>query len=240
MATDHELVRQLVEQALEKTDGMKATETGDRAPDELGTVTGWRAWRVDRVPDAEGRVLLYSAAFEYAWVPFEKARASCENCKSTDPRDKDCTPGNTCSCGFYSARSLAHLRSMNYHAYNDETDDGSVKIVGRVANWGKVVPGTQGWRAEYAYPERLFVPFEVARHIARPVMETYGVPVTLMNLLDPDAKPNKKDKAKRSLGRVLEPRRAVPKFLEEYHRAHRMEGFEDVEDGWGDDVEDDE
>jgi hypothetical protein len=88
-----ELIRQAVAERLEKA-GMEPTETGDAAPDDLGTVTGWRAWRVDRHPDENGQVLLYSASFSYSWVPFEKARASCDRCQSTDPRERDCTPGD--------------------------------------------------------------------------------------------------------------------------------------------------
>jgi hypothetical protein len=236
MTDQASIIRQLVEKALEKTEGMQPTETGDRAPDELGTVTGWRAWRVDRKPDENGQVLLHSASASYAWVPFEKARASCGTCLSDDPRDPKCTPGNTCGCGFYSARTLTHLRSMGYHQYND-AKDGAVTIVGRVANWGKVVPGTQGWRAEYAYPEMLYVPFEVARFIARPVSETYGVPVTLMNLLDPAAKPTKSGQPKRALHRIIEPRRQEPLFLREYREAHKMEGFDNVDDDLEDDDE---
>jgi hypothetical protein len=221
---DHDLIKKAVQKRMAKAI-MEPTETGDRAPDELGTVTGWRAWRVDRKPNAKGEVLLYSASYDYSWVPFEKARASCDRCRDTDPRSKSCTPGEGCSCGFYSARSLDHLRSMGYHWYNAEMD-GGVTIVGRVANWGKVIPGTQGWRAEYAYPEVLFVPFEVARSIAQPVASTYGVPVRLMNLLDPDAKPGR-----RRDSTCVMPRQArEPKFLEDYRKAHKMEGFEDLAD----------
>jgi hypothetical protein len=225
---DSSLVRQAVQAALagQKT---QPTETGDRAPDELGVVTGWRAWRVHRTPDEDGQVLLRSATWDYAWVPYEKARASCDRCTSEDPRSRECTPGEACSCGFYCARSLNHLRSMGYHTYNADSD-GDVTIVGRVANWGKVIPGTQGWRAEYAYPERLFVPFEVARNLALPVSNTYGVPVTLMNVLDPDSKPTSR---LRSLARVLQPMEREPKFLE----AHRMAGFEDLDDDVFDDDE---
>jgi hypothetical protein len=203
----------------------KHTETGDRAPDELGTVKGWRAWRIEREPDKDGQVWLHSVSRGYVWVPFEKARASCANCESMDPLDSDCTPGDKCGCGFYTARTLPHLRSMGYHSYNAQAN-GPVTIVGKVANWGKVIPGTQGWRAEYAYPETLYVPFEVARVIARPLANTYGVPVVLMNLLDPDAKP----------GRLRDPRRVVapynqePKFLVDWKRAHKMPGFEDLDD----------
>jgi hypothetical protein len=223
---DMSVIRALVAKRLaDQGRGMEPTETGDRAPDELGVVTGWRAWNVNRRPNEDGTLLLESVSFGYAWVPYEKARASCDRCTSTDPRDRNCTPGEGCSCGFYCARSLDHLRTMGYHRYHAESD-GPVTIVGKVANWGKVIPGSQGWRAEYAYPERLYVPFEVARFIAKPVSETYGVPVTLFNLLDPDAKPDKVRKAHTIFPAV----QREPKFLEEFRAAHRMEGFEDLDE----------
>jgi hypothetical protein len=221
MPLDPKLVRAAVEATLDEK--MKATETGDRAPDEMGTVTGWRAWDVDRKPDENGQVLLRSVTYQYAWVPFEKARASCDRCLNTDPSAPDCVPGEHCGCGFYTARSLQHLRTMGYHSYQADRD-GPVTIVGRVANWGKVIPGSQGFRAEYAYPEMLFVPFEVARFIAKPVSETYGIPVTLFNLLDPDAKPGKR---LRKPHHVLEPQRKEPKFLAEYRKAQRQDSFDE-------------
>lgn len=224
---DPRLVKAAAQKALAKNRNVEPTETGDRAPDELGTVTGWRAWRVDRQPDENGQVLLRSVSFGYSWVPFEKARASCDRCLSTDHTDRDCTPGEHCSCGFYTARTLSHLRSMGYHSYHSE-HDGDITIVGRVANWGKVIPGTQGWRAEYAYPELLFVPFEVARTIAKPLSNTYGVPVALMNLLDPDAKPGRK----RKLHQVLPMDAREPRFLAEYRAAQRNEKV-DLDD-WDD------
>jgi hypothetical protein len=227
MASDmRTLAQQAVAQRLAKRQ-MEPTETGDRSPDELGTVTGWRAWNVNRAPDEDGKLLLESVTYGYAWVPFEKARASCERCQSTDPRKPDCTPGDHCSCGFYAAKSLNHLRKMGYHSYSPEGVQ--VTIVGRLAMWGKVVEGSQGWRAEYAYPEMLYVPFEVARLIARPASDTYGVPVTLLNVLDPEAKAGRPG-SKRQLARVLPPRTKEPKFLEEYRTAHRVPGYEELDE----------
>lgn len=225
---DPSLVKQVVGRTLDEK--MQLTETGDRAPDELGTVTGWRAWRVDRVADENGQVLLYSASFDYAWVPFEKARASCDKCTSEDPADPRCVPGQNCSCGFYTARSLDHLRRMGYHRYQNGDDAVKATIVGRVANWGKVIPGTQGWRAEYAYPEMLYVPFEIARGVAQAVSNTYGIPVTLLNLLDDNAKPGKRRGLAQVLPQELRERGAnEPRFLTEYREAHSRSGdpFED-------------
>lgn len=167
-------------------------EADGTMPDVIGYVVGWRAWDVARQPDSDGKVMLQSVTHSYTWVPFEKARAECSVCTSTDTRARDCIPGDACSCGFYAAKSLEHLRTMSYHTYNSEDDDGPVTIVGRLAMWGKVIEGSQGWKAEYAYPEMLFVPFEVAKSLAQPVSNTYGVPVTLLNLLDPAARPGRK------------------------------------------------
>jgi hypothetical protein len=60
-------------------------------------------------------------------------------------------------------------------------------VLGQVANWGKVIEGTQGWRAELAYPVKLWVPFE-AWKIAQALEAGYGVPVGLKNYLKPAAR----------------------------------------------------
>ncbi len=80
-------------------------------------------------------------------------------------------------------RNQVHLTGNSYHRYDGERG-GKYCVIGRVANWGKVVEGTLGWRAELAYPLELFVPFEVWK-LVEPLHETYGVPVQLLNFLKP-------------------------------------------------------
>jgi hypothetical protein len=146
-----------------------------QAPDLIGTVEGWRAWNVLREPPAFGTTpKLESATFKYWWTPRVKARATCE-------RSPEHVPGETCTCGFYAAKTLPHLRAMGYQAYDEEAK--RICVVGRLAMWGKVIEGDQGWRAEYAYPHTIYVPFEGWR-LARPIQRAYGVPVRLLNLLD--------------------------------------------------------
>jgi hypothetical protein len=158
-------------------------DAGFTAPDVIGTVEGWRAWRVKLDPPAFGTApKLMSASFNYVWTPKVKARAECKRCNDPDPTSDNHVPGTRCSCGFYSAKSLKHLRSMGYHGYQQQSDYTSV--VGQLANWGRVIEGSQGWRAEFAYPAVMFVPFEAWR-LRAPLMRAYGVPVKLLNLLDP-------------------------------------------------------
>lgn len=151
-----------------------------RAPDVIGTVEGWRAWGVLLEPPPFGNApRLESVTHNYYWAPRVKARADCSKC------GKD-VPGEHCTCGFYSAKTLEHLREMGYSKY--DSNSGLVCVVGQLANWGKVIEGTQGWRAEFAYPAVIYVPFEAWR-LARPIQRAYGVEVKLLNLLDPTAKP---------------------------------------------------
>ena len=158
-----------------------------RAPDLIGTVEGWRAWNVNPTPPPFGNPpKLFSATWDYYWSPRIKARADCHK-----RGGQDHVPGEGCTCGFYSAKTLTHLRSMGYHVY----DEGSMTVVGRLANWGKVIEGNQGWRSEFAYPVKLYVPFEGWR-LAKPLSKAYGVPVELLNLLDPTKQPGQ--------GRVIE------------------------------------
>jgi hypothetical protein len=162
-------------------------DAGFTAPDVIGTVEGWRAWRVKLEAPRFGTVpKLMSASMNYWWTPRVKARAECKRCNDPDPASHNHIPGTSCTCGFYSAKTLDHLRSMGYHSYHEHGSDTSV--VGQLANWGRVIEGSQGWRAEFAYPAVMFVPFEAWR-LRQPLMRAYGVPVKLLNLLDPTKYP---------------------------------------------------
>jgi hypothetical protein len=148
-----------------------------KVPDLIQAVEGWRVWRVStELPRFGASPKMYSATHSnYYWTPRKVSLAACRKC------DQD-VPGEKCSCGFYSAKTFSHLMTMAYHWYN--MDDGYVMVLGQVANWGKVIEGTQGWRAAMAYPVKLWVPFESWK-IAQALEDGYGVPVALKNYLKP-------------------------------------------------------
>jgi hypothetical protein len=150
-----------------------------KAPDVMGTVEGWRAWAVEKdLPRFEVPPKLYSIAGTagFYWVPRKKAVAECMYGCGPDQ-----VPSFDCSCGFYSAKTYEHLLSMPYPNY-DADAMGMFHVVGRVANWGRVVEGSLGWRAQYSYPVELFIPYEAAK-LAAPLRDTYGVKVKLENHL---------------------------------------------------------
>lgn len=146
-----------------------------------GTVEGWRSWGVSQeLPHYGTAPKLYSVSIRsYYWVPRRESIAECEKCGIN-------VPGEAHTCGFYSAKTMEHLMSMHYHQY-DADYSGMFHVVGQVANWGKVVEGTQGWRAQKSYPTKLYIPYE-AHKLAIPLKKAYGVSVQLMNFLKGDEK----------------------------------------------------
>lgn len=131
---------------------------------------GWRAWIVPSGEWFGHSPKLLSISTYYVWDPRRLAMVFCEICGPD-------APGERCGCGFYSAKSVKHLLSMNYHQAMGDT-----RVIGRVLNAGKVVEGSSGWRAACAYPDLLLVP-HVCWKLVKPLSESYGVPVRLVNFL---------------------------------------------------------
>lgn len=80
------------------------------------------------------------------WTPGETMRAWCHHAGFFHQDGKGC-PDERCSCGIYALKS-SHLSEY----YITETIVG-----GKVLLWGKIIPGTWGYRAEYAYPAEFHV-----------------------------------------------------------------------------------
>lgn len=167
-------------------------------PDSIEPVSGWRAWKlrvtpedvhtdpasgdslVHRLLEAERMkterkqpMLLKSVSHSTVWHPRQEVVATCSKGDHDVPRE-------SCTCGLYAARTLAHLMTMTYPKYNADT--GQFTVIGEVAMWGGLVEGTQGWRGERAYPTALYLPFEAWQYGAE-LADTYGVPVKLKRWL---------------------------------------------------------
>jgi hypothetical protein len=133
----------------------------DVAPDYAEPVLGWRLWLV--VADG-GYLWLESLLYATRWSPHRQLEARCiphRRCYFCSPRELEAfathpAPDADCECGIYAAASPATLAP-----YIDSTYPGRTaleRVLGRVRLWGKVIECERGWRAEHAYPERLYVP----------------------------------------------------------------------------------
>jgi hypothetical protein len=102
------------------------------------------------------------------WPKYEALVASCNG----DPFVVHDAPSVGCQCGIY--------------AYN-KPDNPQLKadaaIWGEIALWGKVLICPDGFRAEYAYPQNIFmkdVGTKTVRAFAAQIEKEYGVPVHLV------------------------------------------------------------
>jgi hypothetical protein len=155
---------------------------GFEVPDIEGTVEGWRAWVVAKtLPPFGVDPKMHSVVWNYTWYPMQVAEAEC-TIHGGSKNDHGPAADARCSCGFYTAKTLKHLMEMGYHSYSDYDAASFVKVIGRVANWGQVTEGTQGWRSQYSYPVMLFVPYEAA-YLAKPLQKAFGCKVRLLNFL---------------------------------------------------------
>jgi hypothetical protein len=158
------------------------------APDYASPLLGWRAWLVLR--RAEG-VRLASVAHPTLWEPHRELKGECLAPRRLPlprrwRRHGHDAPDATCSCGIYAGsgpdvagpyvfRPLVARRHL------------VVRVIGLVSLWGRVVACERGWRAECAYPSRIFVPVPATDSKAwRRVDELafalaeYGVPVDVV------------------------------------------------------------
>jgi hypothetical protein len=78
------------------------------------------------------------------------------------------TPDEACTCGIYALRSKEALLESSYYLNNE--------AVGSVALWGKIIPGEDGFRAQYAYPIAIYTDKNLSDYgvPVRPKSELYG------------------------------------------------------------------
>jgi len=141
-----------------------------RIPDTIEPVVGYRVWLV------QGNRLFSFAHMQYQWEPHKKVEAHCGyGC--------DEVPGKKCSCGFYAAATFNRLFDMGYTKSEGmfSAPEGEITIAGQVNMWGGIVPGQYGWRAQFAYPKKLLIPYTLYK-LAKPLSKAYDVPFKLYNL----------------------------------------------------------
>ena len=157
--------------------------TTDSAPDLIEPLEAWRVWRV---VEREGELLLASIVKSTVWPVAEPLVARCLGPQPflewLQRRPRHEAPSVRCECGIY---ATALERSGEY--LSDSLPLARARVLGRVALWGTVLECERGYRASYAYPLELYVaadasdddrlpPAEVARRLA-----PYRVPVRLVD-----------------------------------------------------------
>lgn len=157
-------------------DALAITAEPAVAPDYVEPLSAWRLWEVEDVGGAPRLRSLYRISFWPVGAPFE---ARCEAQRLRLPRrPRHAAPSATCTCGVYGAPFELMRRKL---AIDECLPPGSLFVVGTVSLWGDVLECERGWRAQLAYPSRLFVPLRFSGAAERAAgLQEYGVPVELI------------------------------------------------------------
>jgi DNA-binding CsgD family transcriptional regulator len=105
-------------------------------PDLISPIIGYRVWQWDgsRIASLNG----------HAWLAGRAMEATCNLGRLHQ------APQTDCACGIYAVKTAEQLDRMR-----------SGGIFGEVYLWGTVVEHELGWRAQFAYPKNLILPFEI-------------------------------------------------------------------------------
>jgi hypothetical protein len=167
-------------------------------PDAVEPIVGWRCWRIGDSPEG---FVLSSACRGARWAPRWPLEASCDRGHRS--------PALGCTCGIYAAgeprlphqylpphvKAADRIRTQAILGYD------VVMAVGLAALWGEVIECDWGWRSQYAYPSRLYVPTGIrhfrrtrrgveifdSRRLAAALAALYGISVEVTSSLRPDA-----------------------------------------------------
>ncbi len=132
-----------------------------RAPDFAEAIVGLRLWHF-----GQGEPELRSLGSCPPWPAGRAQIAVCYHLPSPMNQREyrefrpHAAPRHRCGCGIYALKSteaVAELRRGQTHRWSHASALRTL-VSGEVSLWGRVIEHEHGYRAEYAYPQRIIVP----------------------------------------------------------------------------------
>lgn len=122
-----------------------------KIPDFISPIIVWRVWHWDSTG-------LKSLNGE-PWLPNKPLQAGCRvfhngirGGRASATSTPHHAPEFKCTCGIYGSNNLDKLHMSDFWRYGS--------VFGEVKLWGSVIEHEAGYRAEFAYPKTLHLPFE--------------------------------------------------------------------------------
>jgi hypothetical protein len=152
------------------------------APDYCEPIVGWRAWNA---VECRGETYLMSLFHRVRWPWLEPLAGICSAPQLPwfSKRGRHTAPEKHCQCGIYAASLETAATYVTQSTVRRAWRIQAVRpVIGEVALWGEIVECTNGWRASFAYPQRLILltadrALEALRLSKE--LKRYGVPVEL-------------------------------------------------------------
>ena len=92
-------------------------------------------------------------------------------------------PDPNCSCGVYALKSKENFAPTSSGVPRIDFRGRALvhieNVLGEVYLWGRVIEAGGGYRAQYAYPKKLYLPGEAPKGVADSLRRTYRVPVEM-------------------------------------------------------------
>lgn len=132
-------------------------------------IVGWRAWKLVDYSRRDGTTepRLTAIIAGEIWDPRRRFEARCTRSRSHSHE----SPWPDCQCGAWAVRTRTDAAQRALAA------GGKTVCYGPVYLWGRVLEFEHGYRAQYAYPQKLYLQ-DAPDGLAPALQQIYGVPVT--------------------------------------------------------------
>jgi hypothetical protein len=116
-------------------------------------LVGWRMW--DILPDSMPRLQSLSNAKGVAWEPMVPQIGTCNSRDPSEITDHSC-PSWEHRCGVHAVKELPQVKKWGAPCVGRTSK--YVRIIGEIDLWGRVLEYSEGFRAEWGYPKKMYVP----------------------------------------------------------------------------------
>lgn len=147
-----------------KAIGLSSTVPKGERPEDYGIfekpkkgtepLVGWRMWDVLHTTKEEGW-RLKAISHTHIWEPYVPMRGTCNNKPPEEITDHVC-PSWEHRCGVHAVKEVFQVKKWGSPTNGPRAVH--VRVLGELDMWGRVLEYEEGFRAEWGYPRKLYLP----------------------------------------------------------------------------------